>query len=113
MRAANNYADSLICLERYEEAKALWRETIPVARRILGENHHLTLRMRSIYARGLRDADCATLDDLSEAVITFEDTERTARRVMGRAHPLTTAIERDLRKARAILRARETPPTSG
>ena len=57
MRAANNYADSLICLERYEEAKALWRETIPVARRILGENHHLTLRMRSIYSDAERKRD--------------------------------------------------------
>ena len=42
---------------------------------------------------------------------TFEDTERIARRVLGGAHPTTTGIERDLRKSRAALRARETPET--
>ena len=51
----------------------------------------------------------ATLDDLRKAVTTLEDTERTARRVLGGAHPLTSAIERDLQKSRAALRARETP----
>ena len=33
--------------------------------------------------------------------------ERTARRVFGGAHPLTSAIEGDMRSARAALRARE------
>ena len=47
----------------------------------------------------------ATLDDLREAVTTLEDTERTARRVLGGAHPITLAIERRLRGARAALRA--------
>ena len=49
----------------------------------------------------------ATLDDLREAVTTLEDLERTARRVFGGAHPLTKNVERSLRKARAVLRARE------
>ena len=35
-------------LERYEEAKSLLRKTMPVARRVLGENHDLTLKMRWI-----------------------------------------------------------------
>ena len=51
----------------------------------------------------------ATLDDLREAVTTLENTERIARRVLGSAHPLTTEVERELRKSRAVLRARETP----
>ena len=42
---------------------------------------------------------------------TLEDTERIARRVLGGAHPTTTGIERDLRKSRAALHARETPET--
>ena len=46
-----------------------------------------------------------------EAVTTLEDTERIARRVLGGAHPTTTGIERDLRKSRAALHARETPET--
>ena len=55
--------------------------------------------------------DGATLDDLREAVTTLEDTERTARRVLGGAHPHTVDMEQSLRKARAALRARETPAT--
>ena len=51
----------------------------------------------------------ATLDHLREAVTTLEETERAARRVMGGAHPLTSAIESELRDARAALRARDTP----
>ena len=58
-----------------------------------------------------KDTD-ATLDDLREAVTTIEDVERTARRVLGGAHPLTSAIEGDLRNARAALAARETPSAS-
>ena len=58
-----------------------------------------------------KDTD-ATLDDLREAVTTIEDVERTARRVLGGAHPLTSAIEGDLRNARAALAARETPSGS-
>ena len=57
--------------------------------------------------------DGATLDDVREAVTTLEDTGRIARRVLGGAHPTTTGIEDHLRVARAILRARDTPPTSG
>ena len=48
----------------------------------------------------------ATLDDLREAVTTLGQLERTARRVLGGAHPLTVDIERELREARAALRAR-------
>ena len=46
--AANNYATSLFGLGRFEEAKSLVRKTMPVARRILGENEQLVLMMRSI-----------------------------------------------------------------
>ncbi len=53
--------------------------------------------------------DGAALDGLREAVTTLEDTARIARRVLGSSHPLTPAIERYLQKARAALRARETP----
>ena len=64
------------------------------------------------YAAALYQDDAATLDDLREAVTTLEDTERIACRVLGGAHPMTSAIERQLRGARAVLRAREAPPSS-
>ena len=107
--AANNYADTLVKLERREEAKALMRKVMPVARRVLGEGHVITLRMALNYARGRYEDDGATRDDLREAVTTLEDAVRIARRVMGGAHPLTGWIESDLRDAQAALRARETP----
>ena len=110
LRAANNYAGTLRDLRRYEEAKALLRKTIPVARRVLGESQEFTLRMRWIYAAARCQADGATLDDVREAVTTLEDTARIARRVFGSAHPKAVAIEQSLRDARAVLHARETPP---
>ena len=109
--AALNYAISLVCLKRFEEAKSLLRKVMPVARRVLGDTHDHTLRMREIYARALYYDPDATLDDLREAVATLEDTERTARRVFGGAHPLVASIERDFQRARAGLNARETANT--
>ena len=109
IRTANNYAVSLVGLQRVEEAKVLLRKTMPVAQRVLGESHGLTLTIRQLYATALYKDDGATLDDLREAVTTLEETERTARRVFGGAHPLTGGIEQSLRNARFALRARETP----
>ena len=109
LRAANNYPYDLVTLQRLEEAKALMRKMIPVARRVLGDCHNLTLRMRWCYAQTFYRDPAAFLDDLREAVNTLEDTDRIARRVLGGAHPLTEAIETALRRARAALRASETP----
>ena len=110
LTTGSNYASSLVSLQRFEEAKLLMRKSLPVARRVLGDSNDVTLRMRSIYATALYKADGATLGDLREAVATYEETTRTARRVLGGTHPLTSAMEVDLQKARAALRARETPP---
>ena len=78
-----------------------------MARRVLGEHHETTLRLRWVYGEALYEDAAATLDELREAVTTLEDVERTARRVLGGAHPDVEAIEWHLRKARAVLRARE------
>ena len=107
--AASNYANGLVRLQRFEEAKALLRKTMPVARRVLGEGHHLTLTMRWICAEALYSDPGATLDDLRKAVTTLEETERTSRRVLGGAHPQTVGIGKALRAVRATLCRRETP----
>ena len=107
LSAAFNYATSLGKLKHYKEAKGLLLRNIPVARRILGEGHKITLKMRWTYATALYMDPAATLDDLREAVATFEEIERTARRVFGGAHPLVETIEASLRKARATLAARD------
>ena len=105
--AANNYAGALRDLRRFEEAKSLLRKTMPVTRRVLGENHHVTLRMRWAYAIALYKDEGATPDDLREAVATLEETERIARRVFGGAHPLAVDILQYLRDARAALSTHE------
>ena len=111
LSSANNYASSLIGLQRFKEAKALMRKMMPLARRVLGESHDNTLRMRLNYAKTLYREDGATLDGLREAMTTLEETSRTARRVFGGAHPLTRAIEVALHNAREVLRAREAGKT--
>ena len=102
-----NYAISLVCLKRFEEAKSLLRKVMPVARRVLGENASLTLVMRWTFAMALYNDTGATLEDLREAATTLEDAERIARRVFGGAHPTTTQIEIQLQGARLFLSARE------
>ena len=110
LQAAHNYAGSLAQLQRLGEAKTIFRKTMPVARRVLGESHDLTLTMRANYAMALYDPSAdpsATLDDLREAVTTLEEIEPTTRRVHGGTHPNAVKIMLRLRDARAALRARE------
>ena len=82
------------------------RKSIPVVRRVLGESHEITLKIRWVYAAALFEDDSATLDDLREAVTMLEETGRIARRVMGGAHPLARDIESTLQNAREALAAR-------
>ena len=51
--AACNYANLLVDLKRFEEAKSLLLKATPLARRVFGESHELTLKMRWIYAQTL------------------------------------------------------------
>ena len=104
------YVMGLISSRHFKDAKALALKTLPVARRVLGNAHEYTLRMRALCAEALHHDPAATLDDLREAATTLEEVERTARRVLGGTHPLTNRIEAALRGARATLRASETPP---
>ena len=85
------------------------RKPLPVAQRVLGESHELTLKMRWGYAQSLYRNPGATLDDLREAVTTLEDVERTTRRVFGGAHPITGLIGGRLYVARETLAAFDAP----
>ena len=108
---ANNYATSLLDRHRYAEARSLLHRTIPVAQRVLGASNEFTLKMRGCHADSLCWDPSATLSELREAVTEFEDLARDARRVFGSAHPFVVGpIGRSLQNARAVLRARETPP---
>ena len=82
------------------------KKTIPVAQRVLEASNEYIFRMRGCYAEALYEDPGATLDDLREAVTTFEDAARIARRTFGGAHPLTAQIEQSLQYAREDLRLR-------
>ena len=112
LAAADNYALSLLKLQRFEEAKSLLRKQLPVARRILGKDHIQTIKMTWRSAEALYEDADASLEDMREVATTLEETERTARRVLGGSHPIIVDIGRDLRAARALLHARETPSSS-
>ena len=105
--AALNYVSSLVRLRCFDEVKSLLRKTIPIARRVSGDDNVSTLRLRWSYAKVLYVDPGATLDDLGAAVEIFVEIERIARHVLGGAHPYTAGIEQELRKSRAALRARE------
>ena len=66
------------------------RKTIPVARRVLGENDDHA-QMRWVYAQTVQTP--APRSTTSQGRTTLEETERTARRVFGGAHPITMGIE--------------------
>ena len=101
------YASLVRELKRFKEARKLLQKSMLIARRVLGENDHLKISMRLVYARALHQDPGATLDDLRVAVTTFEDVGRIARRVLGGAHPFVLTIEQALRRSREVLSARE------
>ena len=82
---------------------------MPVARRVLGKLHEVTIKMLWAYTETLYEDDSAPLADLRELVNTLEDSARGARRVYGSAHPFAKGCDYYLRKSRAALTARETP----
>ena len=88
-------------------ATSVLRKSIRVARRVLGENHTLTLTSTSLFAQTILHNPGATLDDIREAINTLEEMEPISRRALGIAHPLAVNIQSELQKARALLRARE------
>ena len=96
---ANNYATSLISLERFEEAKALLRKTMPVARRVLGPEHDLTMSMREDLSRVILDGD-SSANEKRQALRTLEEVAGIMRRVMGPAHPDTLHAQSELERHR-------------
>ena len=65
------------------------------------------------YARALFEDDCATLDDLREAVETLESVASLQTRILGEAHPETPRVQAALKEAREALAARAAASSSG
>ena len=57
LAAANNYINLLRILMRFKEARSLLRKTTPLAQRVLGEGHQVTLTMKKMKAEMLCDDD--------------------------------------------------------
>ena len=104
--AANNYAMTLLDLERFKEAKRVLRHTIPVARRALGAEHALTLSLREDLSRATLDGD-SSAEEKREALQMLKDTVAVMRRVMGPAHPDTLHAQGELERYHE-----EFPPTA-
>ena len=79
--------------------------TIPTARRSLGDDHPITLNLRGSSAQAIYMDERAASDEknLVDAVATCEDCVRISRRVMGPTHPKHLNFQDDLRRARAVL----------
>ena len=103
--AANNYATALRDLGRFEDAKSVMRNMMPVAQRVLGGGDEVTLTMRVNYAQMVCNDANSTLKDLNMALDTLEEIEPTVRRVFGISHPFTAIVEQTLQYSRAGLRA--------
>ena len=96
---------TLINIGRFEEAKRLLRKTTPVARRVLGTEHELSLSLREDLSRATLEGE-SPAEDKREALRMLEDVAGVMRRVMGPAHPDTVHAQRRLEIYR-----QEYPPT--
>ena len=98
-----NLSVSLQATQRFTEATSLLREQLPKARRALGAENDTFLRLRGLYASALGGDDCASRDDVVEAVTIFEELASTTRRIYGEFHPFAKLIQNDLERVRENL----------
>ena len=83
-----------------------WRrgqEIIPEVKRVLGNDHEVTLKMQEVYAQVLFRNVSLSLEDLTEAVGIIEDVDRRMTRILGPDHPDRHRVLEDLSEARARL----------
>ena len=81
----------------------LLRPLLPLARRALGADHEITLRLAHAYVCVVLVSAAGSRDDGIFAEKLLEDTVARMRRVFGNEHPYTRKAEGDLAKARRRL----------
>ena len=86
---------------KYAETKSLLHGSISDAQRTLGDNHKLTLDLRSVLADTL--ACLGDIDNLRAAVAMREDVYKRTRQIFGALHPKTQRRQRSLEVFRAAL----------
>ena len=84
----------------------LSRPLLPVARRVLGADNDMCLRLAHVYVHAVMECATPSRDELIFAEKLLEDTVRRLRRVFGISHPSTARAEDDL----ATLRRRLAEP---
>ena len=86
---------NLMHQRHFEEAKRVLRKMTPVARRVLGTEHELTLSLREDLSRATLRGE-SSAEEKREALRMLEDTVAVMRRVLGPAHPDTLHAQRQL-----------------
>ena len=93
---ANNLASLLIGLQRFKEVRSLLRKALPVARRLLGAEHEVTLSIREDFSGAILEDGDSSAEEKRKAVRMLEDTIRVMRRVLGTSHPTTLHAQKSL-----------------
>ena len=78
------------------ESMTLSRPLLPVARRVLGADNDMCLRLAHVYVHAVMECATPSRDELIFAEKLLENTARRFRRVFGTAHPSTPRAESDL-----------------
>ena len=108
LREAVNLASGLIQMGRFADVRSFLSENacIAVAKRCLGPDHDVTLKLRMLESGAVSDDVKSSLDELKEAVAALEDVCERSRRVFGSAHPLTTVYQMKREEAKAAYLSR-------
>ena len=99
-------AISLIRGKKWAETKDLTHKALPAARRALGSDHELTIKLECRLARASYADEGASLDELRQAISMYEDLIRRARRIFGDSHPAAESMAARIEEARVILARR-------
>ena len=104
LMAANNLVFQLQILGKHAEAVSILRKPLSDARRTFGDDHEMTLGLRSLLADSLLGSGTSpTIHHVREAIAIREDVCKRSRRLLGGAHPDTQRRQDALDDTRRIL----------
>ena len=107
LMAANNLTFQLLKQGKHAEAVSTLREPLSDSRRALGDDHEMTLGLKSLLADCMMNTKTnPTVDDVREAIAIRDDVCKRSRRLLGRSHPSTQIRQRALDAARLHLARR-------
>ena len=99
-------------LSHFVEAKVLIRKTLPVARRVIGEDHDTSMGLRCLLHHSTVLDPKSTRGDVQEAKKELDKILCQARRVLGATHPRLLAIQKTVDGARERLAGVAVPQDS-